>query len=123
EAPMQPLVYLVEIIYVVLFLATLAEYIQRRDPVSRDVMLSFSALAVLFVVSLWRDLGGGGLDIVTRVGSALFILQPVFTLHLVSLIRHVPRRLLWGGTALLVGSGIPLVIFMIANPVLTAIAT
>jgi signal transduction histidine kinase/DNA-binding response OmpR family regulator len=119
---MQPLVYLVEIIFVVLFLATLAEYINRRDPVSRDVTLSFSALAVLFIASLWRDLGGGGLEIVSRIAGGLFVLQPVFTLHLVSLIRHVPRRLFWAGVALLVGSGIPLVTLGIQNPVLTAIA-
>lgn len=118
---MQPLVYLVEIIFVVLFLATLAEYIQRRDPVSRDVTVSFSALAVLFVTSLWRDLGGGGLAVVTSVAGALFILQPVFTLHLVSLIRHVPKRLFWAGTVLLAGTGIPLITLGVRNPVLTAI--
>jgi hypothetical protein len=53
---MQPLLYLAEIIFFVLFVATLAEFIRRRDPVSRDVAMSFSALAVLFVVQLWTDL-------------------------------------------------------------------
>jgi len=117
---MQPLVYLTEIIFVVLFIATLREYLRRRDPVSRDVMLSFSALAVLFVVSIWRDLGGGAPEIVSRVGGGLFILQPVFTLHLVSLIRRVPRRLFWAGTLLLVGSAFPVVVLGIQAPVLTA---
>ena len=118
---MQPLVYLVEIIFVFLFLVTLAEYLRRRDPVSRDVMLSFSALAVLFVISLWSDLGGGGLEIVSRLGVGLFVLQPVFTLHLVSLIRRVPRLLIWTGTVVLVGIGLPILAFQLQNPLLTAV--
>ncbi|HEX5148003.1 MAG TPA: response regulator [Candidatus Limnocylindrales bacterium] len=117
---MQPILYLAEIIFFVLFVATLAEYLHRRDPVSRDVMLSFSALAVLFVVSLWKDLGGGAPDAISGVAGGLFILQPVFTLHLVSLIRRVPPRLFWAGTLLLVATGLPVVALQIENPILTA---
>lgn len=122
---MQPLLYLAEIIFFALFLATLAQYIRRRDPVSRDVMLAFSALAVLFVVSLWRDFGGGAPEIVRVIGGSLFILQPVFTLHLVSLIRPVPPRLMWAGAAVLVAAGIPVVALRVQAPpatVLVAIA-
>jgi signal transduction histidine kinase/DNA-binding response OmpR family regulator len=118
---MQPLLYLAEIIFFVLFVATLAEFLRRRDPVSRDVMLSFSALAVLFVVSLWQDLGGAAPDFVRAIGGGFFILQPVFVLHLVSLIRRVPAPLYWGGTILLAATGLPLVVLQIRAPILTVL--
>jgi len=118
---MQPLLYLAEIIFVVLFVATLVEFVRHRDPVSRDVALSFSALGILFVVQIWRDLGGAAPEVASAVGGGLFILQPVFTLHLVSLIRPVSPRLLWGGAAILVGGALPVVVFRIQEPVLTVV--
>jgi hypothetical protein len=99
---MQQLVlYVAEILFFVLFVATLLEYLRRRDPVSRDVALSFSALAALFIASLWQDLLGGVPEVVRQVAGGLFILQPVFILHLVThptgsalavLGRHSPPR-------------------------------
>ena len=45
---MDLLVLFVEALFVVLFAATLVQYLRRPDPVSRDVALTFSALGVLF---------------------------------------------------------------------------
>ena len=112
---MDLLVLFVELLFVVLFLATLVQWLRRRDPVSRDVMLTFSALGVLLLVSLVSKLGGGTPpQVVTLVGGTLFFLQPVFTLHLVSLIRRVPPRVFAAATALCLASGLP----VIAVPVL-----
>ncbi|HKB28982.1 MAG TPA: ATP-binding protein, partial [Candidatus Limnocylindrales bacterium] len=89
------------------------------------VTLVFSALAVLIVFSVWKDFGGGAPVIVTQIAGGLFLLQPAFTLHLVSLIRPVPPRLLWGGTGLLVVSALPLLFFTGLSPAfgITAAAT
>jgi signal transduction histidine kinase/CheY-like chemotaxis protein len=108
------LVLLVELLFVVLFLATLVQYLQRRDPVSRDVMLTFSALGVLLLLGLVGRVAGGTPQILTLVGATLFFLQPVFTLHLVSLIRRVPPRVFAAATVLCLASGVP----VIAVPVL-----
>lgn len=115
----QVVLYVAEILFFVLFVATLVEYLRRRDPVSRDVALSFSALAALFIVSLWEDLIGGTPDIIRAAAGGLFIFQPIFILHLVSLIRRVPRWLLWGGSTLLVATAVPLLVFRIESPLLT----
>jgi hypothetical protein len=108
------LVYLVEGLFLVLFLATLWTWYRQRDPVSRDLSLVFSALAVLFLAEAWELITGvpaGFLGAVggalSAVGAVLLILQPVFTLHLVSLIRPIPRRLLIGGTVVLLAPIIP----------------
>jgi signal transduction histidine kinase/DNA-binding response OmpR family regulator len=101
------LVLFVELLFVVLFFATFIQYIQRRDPVSRDVMLTFSAVAVLFLLSVVGRLGGGAPRGLSLVGETLFILQPVFTLHLVSLIRRVPPRVFGAATVLCLATGLP----------------
>jgi signal transduction histidine kinase/DNA-binding response OmpR family regulator len=108
---MQPLVYLVEGLFLILFLATLREYLRRRDPVSRDLALVFSALAVLFVVQAWGQLAGPAPAIATVLGGALLLLQPVFTLHLVSLVRSVPRWVLAGSLAATILAAIGAVLF------------
>src|SRR6266550_1084867 len=89
------------ILFILLFAATMIEYVRRRDPISRDVTLTFSGLALISVMSLLKDWIGTPAPLVF-VALGLFLLQPVFTLHLVSQIRPVPGRLLWGGAALLV---------------------
>jgi signal transduction histidine kinase/DNA-binding response OmpR family regulator len=109
------LVLLVELLFVVLFLATLVQYLQRRDPVSRDVMLTFSALGVLLLLGFVGKVAGATPpQILTLIGATLFFLQPVFTLHLVSLIRRVPPRVFGAATVLCLASAVP----VIAVPVL-----
>ena len=104
---MQPLVYLVEALFLVLFLATLRRFVLQRDPVSRDLALVFSPLAGLFVVELWEQVVGPLPDPVGLVWAALLLLQPVVTLHLVSLVRPVPRGALWLALAAMTVTGVP----------------
>jgi signal transduction histidine kinase/DNA-binding response OmpR family regulator len=108
-----------EALFVVLFLATFVAWLRRRDPVSRDVMLTFSALAALFVISVWSRVapaadpavGGPGLrELVGRLFIVLFIFQPLFTLHLVSLVRGVPAWVLAAATVLSLGTGLPVIV-------------
>lgn len=107
---MQPLVYLVEGLFLVLFLATLRRFLPRRDPVSGDLALVFSPLAGLFVVELWGQFVGPVPDLVNLVWAALLLLQPVVTLHLVSLVRVVPQRALWLGLAATIATALPVLL-------------
>ena len=103
---MQLLVYAVEGLFLVLFLATLREYLRHRNPISRDLALVFSSLAFLFVVQALEDLSGQELALAGRIGAVLLLLQPVFLLHLVSLVRPVPRLALWGSAVVLGGTSV-----------------
>jgi len=107
---MQPILIVAELLLVVVFLATLRQYLQRRDAVSRDVALVFGGLAVLFVIEAWDRLGGDAPDLVRRAGTALFALQPVFALHLVSLVHTVPRPILIGASAAMLLFTVPIVL-------------
>jgi signal transduction histidine kinase/DNA-binding response OmpR family regulator len=97
----QPIVIVAELLLVVVFVATLRQYIERRDPVSRDVVLVFSGLAILLFIEAWDRLAGGTPDLARRAATALFALQPVFALHLVSLVHRVPRQMLVGSAAVI----------------------
>ncbi len=101
---MDPLRLAAELLFGLVFLVVCREYVRDRDPVSRDVVLAFAALGSLFVLDLWRRLGGSPPAPASAVVGILLLLQPLFVLHLVSLIRSVPRPVLVGATALLVGS-------------------
>ena len=122
---MQPVIYVAELLFFILFVTTLAQYRQRRDPVSRDVTLTFSALAVISVLSLWRAVGGSIPVVVSAVGAGMLLLQPVFTLHLVSLIRRVPARLFQVAAILLVGFAVAALgsraVLPVGSPVVAAL--
>ena len=49
--------WLIEALFVLVFIRALAAYATRRDPVQRDVMFVFSAMALLFGVP-WAALHG-----------------------------------------------------------------
>jgi signal transduction histidine kinase/CheY-like chemotaxis protein len=112
---MDQLVLLVEGLFLVLFLATLLRYLRDRDLVSRDLALIFSALAVAFVAEAWEQATGSELGVLSAIGSVLLLAQPIFTLHLVSLVRPVPRPILWGSAVLLLGGLVP-VFLLPADP-------
>jgi len=112
---MDQLVLVVEGLFLILFLATLLRYVRDRDPVSRDLALIFSALGVGFVAQAIEQATGTEVGVLTAITAVLLIGQPVFTLHLVSLVRPVPRALLWGSAALL-GAATVLVVLLPAVP-------
>ena len=103
---MNLLTLIVELIFAILFAATLVTYLRRRDALSRDVMLIFASLAGLFVVAGIGALGVRLPDPVTGTTLALLLAQPVFTLRLAARLRPVPgpmlvlASLLWAVTAL-----------------------
>ncbi|HEY7523995.1 MAG TPA: response regulator [Candidatus Limnocylindrales bacterium] len=87
---------LVQVLFAAVFLGALRGYLRRRDPISRDVALVFSPFAAILVTSVWRFVAGQAPPVVSTPAVVLFLLQPAFALHLVSLIRPVNPRLVIG---------------------------
>ena len=110
---------LVESLLGLVFLSAVVGFVRRRDPVSRDVALTFSPFVALLVTTLWRELLGPPPVIISVAGGILLLLQPVFALHLASLIRPVPRRVMVGAVALLVVTIAPA---LVVRPVPVALA-
>ena len=116
--PNQLFAILVEGLFAVVFVGALGSYVRRRDPVSRDVALTFSPFVGLLVLTLWRTPFGPPPGILSLIAGVLFFAQPIFALHLVSLIRPVPRRVLVGATVVLAGSLVPVVLVRPLEPLL-----
>jgi signal transduction histidine kinase/DNA-binding response OmpR family regulator len=102
-----------ELLFLVLFIATFVGWLRRRDQISLDLSLIFSGLGLLFVLQLWERVTGVEPPALLSQAVTLlfFVLQPLFTLHLVSLVRRVPRPVLIGSTILMLGLGVPTVLF------------
>jgi signal transduction histidine kinase/DNA-binding response OmpR family regulator len=101
---MDPLRLAVELLFGLVFLFVGHAYLRRRDAISRDLTLAFAGLGLTFLVDVWRRLAGSTPPPVGIAVGVLLLLQPLFVLHLVSRIRDVPRAVLVGATALLLGS-------------------
>ena len=102
-----------ELLFLVLFIATFVAWLRRRDPISLDLSLIFSGLGLLFVLQLWERVTGMEPPALLSQAVTLlfFVLQPLFTLHLVSLVRRVPRAVLIGSSVVMLGLGLPTVLF------------
>jgi hypothetical protein len=94
--PNQVFALVVEGLFAIVFIGSLADFARRRDPVSRDVALAFSPFVGLLVLAIWRATLGPPPTALSAVLGLLFLVQPIFALHLVSLIRPIPRRVLLG---------------------------
>lgn len=101
---MDPIRLGAELVFALVFLGTCWRYVKRRDPVSRDAALAFSALGLAFVVEVTSLVTGATPGWLRLVDGVLLLFQPVFVLHLVSLLRPVRRSVLVGSTLALVGS-------------------
>jgi signal transduction histidine kinase/CheY-like chemotaxis protein len=93
----------IELLFAVVFVQAVVVYARHRDPINRDVILVFSAMAALFFAQIIRLAAGlpsgsqgtgatavilGGVSLVAIV---LLLLQPLLTLRLVGQLRPVPR--------------------------------
>jgi signal transduction histidine kinase/DNA-binding response OmpR family regulator len=85
--------WLIEALFVLVFLRTLVAYLARRDPLQRDVTLVFSAMAVLFVIALVRKFVPSAPVLFDTLASAMLLAQPFLTLRLAARLRRVPRWL------------------------------
>ncbi|MEV7629232.1 PAS domain S-box protein [Actinoplanes sp. NPDC089786] len=97
-------------LYMMIFLWVSWCYLRRRDPLLRDVMLVFAAVAVLFVLGVVRVLIGPPPQVVAASASALLLAQPVLTLRLVGRLRSVPQWLQVAAVAGWVLTTLPVVV-------------
>jgi signal transduction histidine kinase/DNA-binding response OmpR family regulator len=88
------LTLVIEVSFAIVLAWSLRTWIRRRDPISREVTLVFSALGSIFLLAIIRQVAGTIPEPVTRLFVALLLLHPVFLLRLASLIRPVPRGVL-----------------------------
>jgi signal transduction histidine kinase/DNA-binding response OmpR family regulator len=103
------LTFLIELLFAAVFVAALITFLRKRDPLSRDLMLVFSALAVLFVLEVAERLGVQPPAAVASAAAALLLAQPFLTLRLVARVRPVSRWLLLAALAAWAGTALPLV--------------
>ena len=90
----------VEALFGMIFVRTLVAYVRQPTPLHRDVMVMFSAMAVLFSLAVSRQLVGEPPELVGDLAAALLLGQPFLTLRVVRQIRPVPR---WFHRAALIG--------------------
>jgi PAS domain S-box-containing protein len=91
EVPMA--LILVTSLFAVIFSWVSWRYLRRRDPLLRDVMWMFAAVAMLFVVGLVRLFVGKPPRTVMILVIGLLLAKPLFTLRLVGRLR--PLRSWW----------------------------
>ncbi len=81
----------IELLFGVLFVASLVDYVRRRDPLSRDLVAVFGAVAALFVLQVVPLVFGATPSWLAAMGTVLLLAQPLFTLGLAARLRPVPR--------------------------------
>jgi signal transduction histidine kinase/CheY-like chemotaxis protein len=79
----------VEALFVVVFVQVLSGYVRTRDPLQRDVMLVFSALAGLFVLALARLASDELPDWCRALTNAWLLGQPFWMLRVIRRLRPV----------------------------------
>jgi signal transduction histidine kinase/DNA-binding response OmpR family regulator len=79
-----------------LFLSTLSQFVRRRDALSRDVMLIFGSMAMLFLLAGVSALVGTLPDWVNGIGIGFLLAQPFLTLRLADRVSPIPRWVMRG---------------------------
>ena len=105
------LTLLIEALFALVCVHACVSYLRTRDPLHRDVMAVFSAMASIFVVTVLTEVLGGVPRILELMGITLLLGQPYLTLRLAAQLRPVRSWVRW--TALLgwLGTTIPVLAF------------
>ena len=91
--------FVVEALFAVVFARVLVTYLSRRDPLHRDVALMFTAVAVLFLVAVARQVFGAAPPLVNEMASILLLGQPFLSVRLVRRVGGVPGWVFWSALA------------------------
>ena len=112
----------IELLFALVFVASLADYVRRRDPLSRDLVAVFGSVAALFVVQFIGLFIRPTPALLAAASAALILAQPLFTLRLAARLRPIPQRV---AVAALVGylvTAIPLVFLPRPIPIVLTLA-
>src|SRR5438445_1360533 len=110
----------IELLFALVFVAVLADYVRRRDPLSRDLVLVFGSVAMLFVVQFIGIVFGSTPAWLAVASGMLILAQPLFTLRLTARLRHVPGAVLGAALVGYLVTAIPL--FVLPKPLPVALA-
>jgi signal transduction histidine kinase/DNA-binding response OmpR family regulator len=83
----------IEGLFAVVFVASLVDYVRRRDVLSRDLVFVFGAVGTLFVVQLVGVVLGSTPPWLSAAATALLLAQPLLTLRLAGRLRSIPRAI------------------------------
>jgi signal transduction histidine kinase/DNA-binding response OmpR family regulator len=111
----------IEGIFVVLFISAVVGFVRRRDALSRDVMLIFGSMAMLFLVSGARAAIGSLPAWLDGVAFALLLAQPVFTLRLADKIRPIHRYVRIGVPVAYALTALPLIVLPLRQAAVLAL--
>ena len=113
---------LIEGLFAVVFVAVLLDFVRRRDPLSRDLVLVFGAVASIFVVQLIGLVLGKPPAWLSAASGLLILAQPLFTLRLTARLRPVPRVVIAAAVIGYVVTTVPLFLIRPLPPALTLAA-
>jgi signal transduction histidine kinase/CheY-like chemotaxis protein len=100
----------IELLFAIVFVASLVEFVRRRDPLSRDLVLVFGSVAALFVVQFIALIFGSTPPQLAAASAALILAQPFFTLRMAARLRSIPRAVVVSAFIAYLATAIPLVI-------------
>jgi signal transduction histidine kinase/CheY-like chemotaxis protein len=110
-------------LFALLFISTVISYLRRRDALSRDVMLIFSSVGMLFVLVGARLVIGSLPEWVTGAALALLFAQPQFTLRLANKLHPVHWSVRFGASVAYCLTALPLIVLPPASmPALVLVA-
>jgi signal transduction histidine kinase/CheY-like chemotaxis protein len=105
---------LIELLFALVFIAVLVDYLRRRDPLSRDLVAVFGSVAALFVVQLIGFVFGATPPWLAAASGLLILAQPLFTLRLTARLRSIPRAVLAVAFVGYLATAVPL--FLLPRP-------
>jgi signal transduction histidine kinase/DNA-binding response OmpR family regulator len=112
----------IEGLFGLLFVSALIGYLRRRDTLSRDVMLIFGSMAMLFVIAGARTLIASLPSWVDGAALAFLLAQPWFTLKLAGEIYPIHRRVRIAATWAYVATALPLLVVPLRQAAVLALA-
>ncbi|HEY3523627.1 MAG TPA: hypothetical protein VGK63_07980, partial [Candidatus Limnocylindrales bacterium] len=92
------------------FVAALRTWWTTRDPIARDVVVVFAAMAAIFVVGVFTALVGTPPAIVQAAVVIALLGQPAATLRLAARVRPLPRLVLPVAVAAWLVTALPLAV-------------
>ena len=119
---MTPLTFALEALFALVFLWALGTWWRRRDALSLDVVLVFSAMAALFALGLVRQLVGPPPPIVGGIAVMLLLGQPVLTFRLAARIGPIPRPVLIAASGGWLVTSLPLALLGSSTPTAVVLA-
>jgi signal transduction histidine kinase/CheY-like chemotaxis protein len=112
----------IEVLFGLVFAGALITWLRRHDPLSRDVTLVFSGLAVLFALDVLGRVFGPMPKWLSLVAVLLLLAQPALTLQLLANAGLVRRLLVVIAFAAMLVTIVPLLLLPQPPPVLLIVA-